>query len=100
MHLIHRLPTDLHPLILRHWAASVLQCHLVRWHRYRHVRRRSWAQLRGRLPRSVHALLVRHAGIRREWYCEPGSWLAHTDDDLHTVVAEVEAGWWGRALVV
>ena len=99
---LHRLPADLQELVRQHWAASTIQAHLARWHRYRHVRRRSWPRLRARLPRTVHATLVRYAGIRQEWYREPGSWVCQTDDELHqtlhTIVEEARAGFWGRAL--
>lgn len=96
--MIEALPDDLRPLVLQHWAAGVIQVHLVRWHRYRHVRRRSWARLRARMPRGVHATLVRYANIRREWYLEPGSWLMQPDEVLADIVAEVSSGVWGSGL--
>ena len=95
MEILSRLPDDLVPIVLRQWAATVLQCHLSRWHRFRHVRRRLWSRLRASMPRSVHSLLLRHAAIRREWYYEPASWLSHDESDLKTILIEVEQGYWG-----
>ena len=94
------LPGDLRELVVQHWAASVLQCQFARWHRYRHVRRLAWNRLRARLPRTIHALLLQYASVRREWYYEPESWLSHTECDLRIVVAEAQSGWWGVPLAV
>ena len=100
MRVLSRLPDDLWPLVLQHWAATVLQVHLTRWHRYRHVRRRLWGRVRALLPRHVHAVLVRHAGVRHEWFREPSSWILQSDEDLRMILAEVNAGVWGKPVAV
>lgn len=100
MGVLARLPCDLQALVLRHWAASVVQAHMLRWHRLRHVRRRAWGRLRARLPRSVHATLVRCANVRHEWYREPGSWLSQEDEVLVAILHEVRSGLWGRVVTV
>ena len=98
--MLDRLSEDIRNLVMHHLAASVLQCHLTRWHRLRHVVRRAWPLIRARMPRGVHALLVRHAAIRREWYTEPESWLYIREEDLRQLVVEAGNGAWGRALVL
>lgn len=96
--ILARLPCDLQPLVLQHWAAGVIQVHMMRWHRYRHVRRRLWTRLRARMPRAVHATLLRCANVRHEWYREPASWLTQPDEVLVTILEEVKEGLWGRAI--
>ena len=95
--MLARLPDDLQPLVWEHWAASVIQARALRWFRLGHVRHALWPRLRARLPRGVHAALVRHAAIRREWRLEPASWLAQSDADLRAIVAEAEAGAWNKS---
>lgn len=96
--LFPRLPADLAELVVAHWAAGVLQAHLMRWHRYRHVRRRAWGRLRAQLPRPVHATLVRYARVRHEWHREPESWLDQPEEVLRTILDEAADGLWGCPL--
>ena len=96
MPLLARLPDDLRALVRAHWAASVLQARLLRWHRLRHARRPAWLRLRARLPRPVRAELVRYAAVRHEWYREPESWLGLDDAVLRVLLAEARDGLWGR----
>ena len=90
-----RLPCDLQWLCLRQWAAGRIQAGFMRWHRYRHARHPVWAVLRARLTRVAHDRLRRHWAVRREWVREPSSWVAISDETLHVILDEVEAGLWG-----
>ena len=89
--LLPRLPRDLTRLVLQHWGASVLQAAFLRWHRLRHVRTPEWRELRARLPRAVHARLVRYHAVRREWRREPRSWIEQSDADLDAILSELDA---------
>lgn len=95
MGVFFHLPRDVQESVLQHWAAGVLQVHFMRWHRLKHVRHPLWRRLRARLPRAVHATLVHHAAVRREWSREPASWLMQSDDDLMKILSEINEGFWG-----
>ena len=90
------LPDEIVDLILQHRAAMVIQRAWWRaWH-FGHVRR-LWPAVCARVDVHWRRKLTRYAHVRREWRCEPHTWL-HTDvPTLRAIAREAEDGLWGRA---
>ena len=94
------LPRDVVDMIVEHACAMRIQGAFVR-RKFRHARLARFAPLRRRLLAALDLDelndLSSSALVRREWRCEPQSWIDEFDADqhtLHTLVAEVRSGLW------
>lgn len=91
------MPDDVVELIVRHWAAMVLQRRWLRHSHYGHARRHeTWSRVRQEaLPLADWRILVRYPLVRREWRREPASWLNADALVRHAIRCEAQAGMWG-----
>ena len=92
------MPDDVVELILQHRAAMVLQRAWWRvWH-FGHARKVwVWPAVCVRVDVHWRRRLARYAHVRREWRCEPQTWLLTDVGTLRAIAREAEAGLWGRA---